>query len=88
MFNKGGVDLNSLVGLLNNSNTSPNENNSSNNNFNPMSLISSLMSNKNALGGILNMFKGGGLSLFNKSTPEKKTLKTTDYEIKNYTKVE
>ena len=36
------------------------------NNTNPMALISSLLSNKDAMSGILNLFKGGGLNIFNK----------------------
>ena len=84
MFNKnGGADLSSLVGMLNNTNNSQDANNS-----NPMGLISSILSNPNAMSGILNMFKGGGLNLFNKKQTTKKELKTTDFEIKNYTRVE
>ena len=84
MFNKGGgADLSSLVGLLNNTNNSKNGNNS-----NPMSFISSILSNPNAMSGILNMFKGGGLNLFGKKQTAKKELKSTDFEIKNYTRVE
>lgn len=82
MFNKGGgADLSQLVGLLNNTNTSQNGNNS-----NPMGLISSILSNKDAMSGILNMFKGGGL--FGKKQTTKKEIKSTDFEIKNYTRVE
>ena len=84
LFNKGGgADLSSLVGMLNNANNSQKGNNS-----NPMSLISSILSNKDAMSGILNMFKSGGLNLFGKKQTAKKELKTTDYEIKNYTRVE
>ncbi len=84
LFNKGGgADLSQIVGLLNNTNNSQNGNNS-----NPMNLISNLMSNKDAMSGILNLFKGGGLNLFNKKQTTKKELKTTDFEIKNYTRVE
>lgn len=84
MFNKGGgADLSSLVGLLNNTNNSQNGNNS-----NPMGFISSILSNPNAMSGILNMFKGGGLNLFNKKQTAKKEIKTTDFEIRNYTRVE
>ena len=43
--------------------------------------------NKDAMSGILNMFKGGGLNLFNKQQSPQKELKTTDFEIKNYTRV-
>ena len=76
LFNKGGgADLSNLIGLLNNKEQTEN---------NPMNLISNLMSNKDMLSGILNMFKGGGL----KAQPEKKEIKTTDFEIKNYTRVE
>lgn len=82
LFNKGGgSDLSSIVGLLN-------KTGSTNNNSNPIGLISSLMSNKDLMGGILNLFKGGGLNLFNKKQSVKKELKTTDFEIKNYTRVE
>lgn len=82
MFSKGGgADLSSLVGMLNNGNNSQNNQNS-------MNLISTLMSNKDAMGGILNLFKGGGLNLFGKKQTAKKELKTTDFEIKNYTRVE
>ena len=89
MFNKGGgVDLSNIVGLLNNSNNSQTQSLQNGNNTNPMALISNLLSNKDAMGGILNLFKGGGLNLFNKKTQAKKDLKTTDFEIKNYTRVE
>ena len=84
LFNKGGgADLSQLVGLFNNSSNSQNGNNS-----NPMNLISSILSNKDAMSGILNMFKGGGLNLFGKKQTPKKELKTSDFEIKNYTRVE
>lgn len=84
LFNKGGgTDLSQLVGLLNNASNSQNGNNS-----NPMNLISSLMSNKDAMSGILNLFKGGGLNFLGKSKPVKKEIKTTDFQIKNYTRVE
>lgn len=84
MCNKGGgADLSSLVGLLNNTNNSQSGNNS-----NPMSFISSILSNPNAMSGILNMLKGGGLNLFGKKQTAKKELKSTDFEIKNYTRVE
>ena len=74
-FNKsGGADLTQFAGLLNNNNNSSN-------------LISALLSNKDMMSGILNMFKGGGLN-FNKTKPIKKHMKTTDFEIKNYTRVE
>lgn len=85
LFNKGGgADLSSIVGLLNNANNSHQSLNSAN----PMNLISSILSNRDAVSGILNMFKGGGFNLFNKKQQVKKELKTTDFEIKNYTRVE
>ena len=72
MLNKGGgADLSSLVGMLNN--------NSQTNN-NPMNFISSLMSNKDMMSGILNMFKGGGFNLFNKKQENKKRLLTLKTE--------
>ncbi len=81
VFNKGnGMDFGQIANLLN-------INKAENNNSNPMNLISSLLSNKDALAGILNMFKGGGLNLFNKSKPTKKEIKSSDFEIKNYTRV-
>ncbi len=84
LFNMGGgADLSSLVGMLNNADKSQTGNNS-----NPMNLISNLMSNKEMMSGILNMFKGGGLNKFSKKQATKKELKTTDFEIKNYTRVE
>lgn len=84
LFNKGGgVDLSNLVGILGNGDKKQNENNS-----NPMNLISSILSNKDTMGGILNLFMGGGFNLFNKTKPAKKEIKTTDFEIKNYTRVE
>ena len=90
MFNKsGGADLSQLVGLLNSGVNSQNQNGlQSENKSNPISLISSILSNPNAISGILNLFKGSGLNLFNKKQPAKKQLKTTDFEIKNYTRVE
>lgn len=84
MFNKGGgADLNSLVGLLSN-----NVKAQDGNNLNPMNLISSILSNKDAMSGILKIFKGGDLNLFGKKQPIKKEPKITDFEIKNYTRVE
>lgn len=79
LFNKGGADLSSIVGLLNNKEN--NQNGTTN-------LISSILSNKDVMSGILNMFNGGGLNLFGKKQAVKKQLKTTDFEIKNYTRVE
>ena len=76
IFNKsGGTDFSQIVGLLNN-------NTQKDNNSNPMTIISSLLSN-GGLGNILNIFKGG-----QKTKSTKKELKTTDFEIKNYTRVE
>ncbi len=76
IFNKsGGADFSQIVGLLNN-------NTQKDNNSNPMAMISSLLSN-GGLGNILNIFKGG-----QKTKSEKKELKTTDFEIKNYTRVD
>ena len=84
LFNKGsGADLSGLVGMLNNTDKSQNGNDK-----NPMNLISNLMSNKDMMSGILNLFKGGGLNIFSKKQTTKKELKTTDFEIKNYTRVE
>lgn len=84
LFNKsGGSDLSNIVGMLNNNGLNSNDDNKTN----PMSLISSLMSNKDMMSGVLNLFKGGGLNLFAKNKPIKKELKTTDFEIKNYTRV-
>ena len=83
LFNKGGADITQLVGLLNNTNNPPNGNNS-----NPMNLFSSLFSNKDMMTGIMNLFKGGGFNLFSKKQMPSKKLKTTDFEIKNYTRVE
>lgn len=83
LFNKsGGANLGQIVGLLNNSNSQENGN------VNPINLVSGLFSNNNAIGGILNLFKSGGFGMFNKSKGEKKEIKTTDFEIKNYTRVE
>jgi len=81
LFGKGGgADLNNLVGLM--------TNNSSNGaSLNTTSLITNLLSNKEALSGILNIFKGGGFS-FGKKQGVKKEIKSTDFEIKNYTRVE
>jgi len=90
LFNKGGgADLSSLVGLLSNANSTQNQNNSqTENNVNPTSLISSFLSNKDMLSEMLNLFKGGGLNMFSKKQTTKKEIKTTDFEIKNYTRVE
>ena len=83
LFNKGGgANFGQLVGLLNNGNSR------SGGMSNPMSLISGLLSNQDAMSGILNIFKGGGLNLFTKKQSTKKEIKTTDFEIKNYTRVE
>ncbi len=83
MFNKGGVDLSGLIRMLGNTSGLQNDNNQ-----NQMGLLSSVLSNKDAVNGILNIFKGDGLNIFNKKATSKKELKTTDYEIKNYTRVE
>ncbi len=48
---------------------------------NPMSMISSLMQNSGGLGNILNLFKP-------KTSTKKAGLKSTDFEITNYTRVE
>lgn len=81
LFNKGGgADFSQLVGLFNNANNSQNGNNS-----NPMSFISSILSNTDSMNGIMRLFSGGGLT---KTQPKKNNLKTTDFEIKNYTRVE
>ena len=79
-FNKGGADLSQLIGLLNNSSNSQNGNG-----FNPMNLISNVLSNKGTMGGLLNLFKGGDI---NKKEAVKKEINSTDFEIKNYTRVE
>lgn len=77
MFNKGGgADLSQIMSLLNN-------NLQNSNNSNPINMISSLLSNGGGLGNILKIFKGG-----QKSKLAKKELHTTDFEIKNYTRVE
>lgn len=79
MFNKGGgMNFGQIANLLN-------SNKSGENSSNPLSMISSLLSNSGGLSNILNLFKGG---LFNKTQHAKKELKTTDFEIKNYTRVE
>jgi hypothetical protein len=72
MFN-GGANFGQIGEILNNKQASS-------------SLLSSLFSNKDLMSGILNMLKGG--ELFNRNNQLKKELKTTDFEIKNYTKVE
>lgn len=85
LFNKGGgADFSSIVGMLNNGEGSSQNGNASN----PLNLVSNLMSNKDMMGAVLNLFKGGGLNLFNKKQKTKKEIQTTDFEIKNYTKVE
>lgn len=76
LFNKGGTDLSKIVGLMNNSKTNANGEN-------PMNIISSLVSG-GGLNNILNMFKGGQ----KKRTKKEKEIETTDYEIKNYMRVE
>ena len=80
MFNKGGGDLSSVVGLLNNKNIETSSGG-------VMNLISSMLSNKDAMSGILNLFSGQkGSSV--KSNKTNKSIKSTDFEIKNYTRVE
>lgn len=80
MFNKGG-GMSQLVGLLNNGN------NQTGDGSNPMNLISSLMSNKDIMSGIMKFF-GGGEKFSNGASKTENKLKTTDFEIKNYTRVE
>ena len=85
LFGNGvGSDLTSVLGLLNGNSSNP----QSGNNFNLTGLISNIMSNKDMFGGILNLFKTGGLNLFNNKQSTKKELKTTDFEISNYVRVE
>lgn len=79
--NGGNSGLGQMVGLLNNSESALK-------NSNPMNFISGLMSNKDAMNGILNLFKGGGLNFLGKSKPSKQEIKTTDFQIKNYTRVD
>ena len=80
MFNKsGGADFSQIAKLLNNSNNSNAESS------NPMSMIFNLLSNSGGLTNILNLFKGG---IFNKKQATKKEIKSTDFQIKNYTRVE
>ncbi len=69
----GGGEFSSLVSML-----SPKANNEQGN---PLNMISSLLSNSGGLNNILNIFKP-------KESKEKRPLKTTDFEIKNYTRVE
>ena len=52
------------------------------------SKITSLLQNKDLLSGALNLFKGGGLNLFKQKKENQKQAKTTDFQIKNYTRVE
>ena len=73
LLTKGGeVDASNIASML-----------TSNKNSNPMGLISSLLANKDSFSNIFNILKGGGKT---KDT-EKEYLKSTDFEIKNYTKV-
>lgn len=69
----GGTDFSQITSLLNGG-------------TNSMNLISTLLSNKDGLSNILNIFKGGGLNSSNKN--KKTQIKSTDFEIKNYTRVE
>ena len=81
LFGNGGVDLSGVVSLLNGGGD---KNKHSQSNFNPLNMITSLLSNSVGAGNILKLFKSG----LNKNTQIKKDLKTTDFEIKNYTRVE
>lgn len=73
LFNKGGnADLSSVINVFNNSNG---------NNQNPINMITSLLSNSGGLGNMLKLFNGT-------TKNNKKELQTTDFEIKNYTRVE
>lgn len=51
---------------------------------NLQNLLTSVLSNKDMFGGILKLFKGNK----NQKVNNKKEIVTTDYQIKNYTKVE
>ena len=87
IFNKGsGADLSNIVGLLNNDSNVQNDSQSSSSS--PINLISGLLSNKDVISNVLNIFKGGKFDFFNKKQTTKKQPKTTDFEIKHYTRVE
>jgi len=75
LFNKsGGADFSQMANILNNN---------AGVDFNPMNIISKLLSNKDSLSGILKIFKGG-----QNNNQINKVIKTTDFEIKNYTRVD
>ena len=50
-----------------------------------MSLVSSLLANKDAFSGIFKMFSGSKTSI---PKSDKNSIKSTDFEIKNYTRVD
>lgn len=56
-------------------------------NFDPQKLISTLMQNPSALNGIMSMLKGGGFNLFKKKD-EKPQMKSTEFPIKDYERVD
>ncbi|MBR6779206.1 MAG: hypothetical protein IKM43_03585 [Clostridia bacterium] len=72
--NTGG--LSNIISMLSNSN-----NDKSKGGFDFSNLVSTLMQNKGGLGGLLNLFG-------DKSKQSKKEIKSTDFQIKDYTKVE
>ena len=74
--NKGGMDLSKLTSILN-----IGQNGGAGG---MLSLISSLMSNKDLLSNIFKSFTGSKL---NSSKSNKEHIKSTDFEIKNYTRV-
>lgn len=73
-LNKGGMDFSSITNMLSNGGG-----------FNFSSIMQSFIKNPNGIGNILNLFKGKNKKE-NLKTP--KEIKSTDFPIKNYTRVE
>lgn len=73
---KSGIDISQISSILNSS--------QQNESGGIMSLVSSLLANKDAFSGILKMFSGNKTSV---PKFDKNSIKSTDFEIKNYTRV-
>ena len=74
---KSAIDISKISSILNSS--------QQNEGSGIMSLMSSLLANKDAFSGILKMFSGNKTS---NPKSDKNSIKSTDFEIKNYTRVD
>lgn len=73
-LNKGGNDLSFITNMLSNN---------KGDGFNFSNIISTVLQNPKGISNMLNIFKGG----VSKKKQSTKQIKTTDFQIKNYTRV-